>query len=84
MIISANDVKTKGVTFLGKLLKNADELIINVRGKNKYVVLDIERYEAFRRQELDLAHLLAMQDAKEGRYKAQTAKEHAEELMNAL
>jgi hypothetical protein len=84
MIVSANDVKTKGVSFLGKLLKNADELIINVRGKNKYVVLDIERYQAFRQQELDLAHLLAMQDIKEDRYKTQTAKEHAEELLNAL
>ncbi|MDR9467065.1 type II toxin-antitoxin system Phd/YefM family antitoxin [Marinospirillum sp.] len=84
MIVSANDVKTKGVTFLGKLLKNADELIINVRGKNKYVVLDIERYQAFRQQELDLAHLLTMREIEEGRYKTQTAKEHAEELMNAL
>ncbi|OPX55143.1 hypothetical protein SAMN02745127_02246 [Oceanospirillum multiglobuliferum] len=84
MIISANDVKTKGVTFFAKLLKSADELIINVRGKNKYVVLDIERYQAFRQQELDLAHLLAMQDIEAGRCKTQTAKEHLDELRNAL
>ncbi|KUJ75905.1 prevent-host-death protein [Thiomicrospira sp. XS5] len=84
MIVSANEVKTKGVSFLGKLLKEADELIINVRGKNKYVVLDIERYEAFRRQELDLAHMKAMQDIEEGRYQEQTAKEHVKELLNAL
>lgn len=84
MIVSANDVKTKGVSFLGKMLEKTDELIINVRGKNKYVVLDIERYQEFRRQELDLAHMIAMQDIKEGRYKTQTAKEHAQELMNEL
>lgn len=84
MIVSANDVKTKGVSFLGKLLKNADELIINVRGKNKYVVLDIERYQEFRQKELDLAHLQAMQDIEAGRSKTQTAKEHLDELINAL
>ena len=84
MIISANEVKVKGVAFLGKMLEKADELIINVRGKNKYVVLDIERYHAFRQQELDLAHMLAMNDIKKGRYKSQTAKEHADELMNEL
>ena len=84
MIVSANDVKVKGVAFLGKMLEKADELVINVRGKNKYVVLDIERYEAFRQQELELAHMLAMRDIKEGRYASQTAKEHAEELMNEL
>ncbi|MGE4502820.1 MAG: prevent-host-death protein [Thiomicrospira sp.] len=60
MIVTANDVKTKGVAFLGSMLEKADELIINVRGKNKYVVLDIERYQS------------------------QTAKEHIEELTNAL
>jgi len=84
VIISANDVKVKGVAFLGRMLEKADELVINVRGKNKYVVLGIERYEAFRLQELELAHMLAMRDMKEGRYKSQTAKEHAEELMNEL
>ncbi|AHF01745.1 prevent-host-death protein [Thiomicrospira aerophila AL3] len=84
MIVTANDVKTKGVSFLGSMLEKTDELIINVRGKNKYVVLDIERFQAFRQQELDLAHLLAMRDIKEGRYQSQTAKEHIEELTNAL
>ncbi|MBO1926305.1 prevent-host-death protein [Thiomicrorhabdus sp. 6S2-11] len=84
MIVSANDVKTKGVSFLGRMLEKADELIINVRGKNKYVVLDIERYEAFRQQELDLAYLLAMKDIQEGRFKIQASDEHLKELVNEL
>ncbi len=84
MIISANDVKTKGVSFFGKMLEKADELVINVRGKNKYVVLEVERYNEFRQQELDLAHMKTMQDIKEGRYKVQTAAEHIKELMDEL
>jgi len=64
MMISANEVKTKGVGIFEKLLQKFDELVINVRGKNKYVVLDIERYKEFRENELELAHLKAMQDIK--------------------
>jgi PHD/YefM family antitoxin component YafN of YafNO toxin-antitoxin module len=84
MTINANDVKTKGVSIFDDLLNKFDELIINVRGKNKYVVLDIERYKAFRENELDLAHMKAMQDIKDGNFKTQTAKEHINELMDEL
>lgn len=56
MIIQANEIKKRGVSLFEKLFKEADELIINVRGKEKYVVMDIERYKAFRADELDLAY----------------------------
>ncbi|GAB6069501.1 hypothetical protein JCM30760_05980 [Thiomicrorhabdus hydrogeniphila] len=84
MIIAANEIKTKGVSLFGKVLDKADELIINVRGKNKYVVLDIERYNEFRQNELELAHFKVMQDIQEGRYKKQTSADHVKELMDAL
>jgi len=84
VIINASEVKIKGVAFLGKMLQTADEIIINVRGKNKFVVLDIERYNEFRQSELDIAHMKVMQDIKEGRYKAQTAEEHTKELLDEL
>jgi hypothetical protein len=66
------------------MLEKADELFINVRGKNKYVVLDIERYNEFRQNELDIAHMKVMKDIQEGRYKVQTASEHIKELMDEL
>lgn len=84
MIINANEVKTKGVSLFGQLLEKFDELVINVRGKEKFVVLDIERYKEFRANELDLAYLKAMQDIKDGNYKKQTSKEHLEELKDEL
>ena len=84
MTISANEVKTKGVQIFGKMLEKFDELIINVRGKDRYVVLDIERYEEFRKSELDIAYMKAMQDIEAGRYKSQSAKEHIEELIGEL
>ncbi len=84
MIITANEIKTGGVSVFDKLLQKADELIVNVRGKNKYVILDIERYNEFRQAELDIAHMKAMKDIEEGKYKIQTASEHAKELMDEL
>ena len=84
MIINANDVKTKGVSIFGTLLEKFDELIINVRGKNQYVVLDIERYKELRANELDLAYLKSLQDIEKGKFKIQSAKEHIEEIKNEL
>ncbi|MBT3347596.1 MAG: prevent-host-death protein [Thiotrichales bacterium] len=84
MIITANDVKTNGVSIFDNILNKFDELIINVRGKNKYVVLDIERYKAFKEGELDLAHMKVMEDIKNGNYKTQTASQHIKELVSEL
>ena len=84
MIITANEVKTKGVSFFEKIFKKADEIIINVRGKNKYVVIDIDRFNEFRQNELDLAHMKVMQDIDQGKFKVQTASEHIKELMDDL
>lgn len=84
MVINANEIKTKGVSIFASLLEKFDELIINVRGKNSFVVLDIERYKELRANELDLAYLKTMQDIEKGNYKTQSAQEHLEELKNEL
>ncbi|MBP7226651.1 MAG: prevent-host-death protein [Aliarcobacter sp.] len=84
MIINANDIKTKGVSIFANLLEKFDELIINVSGKNQYVVLDIERYKELRANELDLAYLKSLQDIQNGNFKVQTASEHIDELRNEL
>ena len=84
MIVNANEVKKKGVSVFDSLLDKSNELIINVRGKNKYVVLDIDRYKELRTDELDLAYIKTMQDLKDGNYKVQTAQEHILEITNEL
>jgi len=84
MIISANEVKTRGVSIFSEMLEKFDELTINVRGKNKYVVMDIERYRELMALELDSLYAKAMEDIKHGRYKTMTAEEHLRELANEL
>ena len=46
--ITANELKTKGVTILNDETTGGTEVIITVRGKNKYVVLPIEKYNYLR------------------------------------
>lgn len=84
MTISANDVKTKGVSIFSNLLDKFDELIINVRGKNKFVVINIARYNELRANELDLAHMQTMQDIENKNFKTQTAKEHIQDILDEL
>jgi len=84
MVINANEVKTKGVSVFETLLNKVDELIINVRGKNKYVVLDIERYKELRANELDFAYMQTMKDIEKNNFKSQSAKEHIQEITNEL
>ncbi len=84
MTISASEVKQKGVSIFDDFLDKSDEVIINVRGKEKYVVLNIERYKRFREQELDLAYMQTMQDIESGNYKVQNAKEHIEEIFSEI
>ncbi|SMM98048.1 HigA protein (antitoxin to HigB) [uncultured Candidatus Thioglobus sp.] len=84
MNITANEIKTKGVSVFDKALRQSDEAIINVRGKDKFVVLNIERYNEFRASELDVAYMQAMQAINKGDYKVQSAKQHLQDLIDGL
>lgn len=84
MIISANDLKVKGVSVLESMLGKLDEVLISVRGKNKYVVVDIERYEYLRECELEQAYREVQEDMKNGNYDTKSVEEHMKELRNAV
>jgi len=61
-IITANELKTKGVTLLNNETSDGSEVIITVHGKSKYVVLPIEKYNYLRECELDTALLESRKD----------------------
>jgi len=84
MLITANDLKTKGVSIIESMLKGLEEAIISVRGKNKFVVVDIERYNYLRECEIEKALRDAQEDIKNGKSRILTSKEHFEELDNAI
>jgi PHD/YefM family antitoxin component YafN of YafNO toxin-antitoxin module len=74
--ISANTIKTKGISFINKFIKNKNEVIVSVRGKKKYVILPIEEYEHIRDLEIEQAVKQAEDDYNNNRYIAESAEEH--------
>jgi len=55
-MITANDLKVKGIKAIEKELEERDEAIISFRGKPKYIVLDIEEYETMRALQIEVAY----------------------------
>ncbi len=83
MTIMANEVKTKGVSVFDTLFEKFSEVIINVRGKNKYCVIPFEEYEEYRTYKLDTAHKEVMQDLEDNKYHTDT-KKHFDAIEQAL
>ena len=79
----ANEVKTKGVSLFDTLFEKFSEIIINVRGKNKYFVVPFDEYEAYRAYKLDVAHKEVMQEINVGKYHSDTQR-HFDLLDEAL
>ncbi|WP_417528994.1 hypothetical protein [Marinomonas shanghaiensis] len=61
-VVTANDLKTKGVSAIEASLLEDEEVIISVRGRNTYVVMDLHKYAKFREYELEIALLEARAD----------------------
>ena len=78
--ITANELKTKGVTILNDETADGTEVIITVRGKNKFVVLPIEKYNYLRECELEAALLESKRDIKEGRFIKESVEKHIKRI----
>ncbi len=66
-IITANELKLRGVASIDAALKAQDEATISVRGKGRYVVMDMETYNRLRVCELEAALYQARREIAEGK-----------------
>lgn len=82
--IAANDLKTRGVASIREQLAENPEAIITVRGKSRYVVMDIEQYQYLRECELEAALLEAREDVKAGRVVTESVADHIKRLTDGL
>jgi len=80
MTIAANELKTKGISAIDLLLQNEEEAVITVRGKQKYVVLDMERYNYLRECELEAALMQVQKEIKEGAFVTESVEEHMKRI----
>ncbi|MFI5293656.1 MAG: type II toxin-antitoxin system prevent-host-death family antitoxin [Thermodesulfovibrionales bacterium] len=76
MIVTANELKTKGISYLEGLLRKYKEIFISVRGKSRFVLLPIEEYERLKEADLEMAVREAEEDYKKGRFVVETAEKH--------
>jgi len=84
MVISANELKVKGISLLDSVFKTLDEVLVSVRGKHKYVIVELERYAYLRECELEHALRETKEDIAKGHYKTVSTEEHFKALDDAL
>ena len=78
--ISANDLKTKGVAAIEAMLADHSEAIVSVRGKDRFVVMDITQYNYLRECELEAALAETRADMAAGRSIQESAEAHVARL----
>ncbi len=84
MVVSANEVKKHGVSLFDKLFEKVDNVVLSVRGKKKYVVMDYKEYKELREYQLQKTYEEVMEDIKNGNYRVLSAKEHMKNLEEDL
>ncbi len=82
LTITANTLKTKGISAFNDVLDDNEEAIISVHGKNKFVVLSMEKYNYLRECELEAALLEAKQDLKNNNFKTDSIDNHMKRVLN--
>jgi prevent-host-death family protein len=82
--VTANELKTRGVSAVEDRLKTDNEVIISVRGQDKYVVMSLEKYSQLRECELDIAVQEAQADYESGRVITESVDDHMKRVTDAL
>jgi len=83
-VVTANDLKTKGIAEIVRALEDAQEVVISVRGKPRYVVIDIAHYDYLRECEIAAAWAQAREDVTAGRYRREDAGTHMKRIEGDL
>ncbi|HEU0234387.1 MAG TPA: type II toxin-antitoxin system Phd/YefM family antitoxin [Gallionella sp.] len=74
--LTANDLKTKGIAAIEAVLADRPEAIVSVRGKDRFVVMDIAQYHYLRECELEAALAETHADVAAGRFVKESAAAH--------
>ena len=78
--ISANELKTRGVTAIENALSETTEAIVSVRGKDTYVVMSLDQYSHLRTCELEAALHETRKDLAEGRCITESPADHLKRI----
>jgi len=80
--MTANELKTKGVSAVEAHLKVNEEVVISVRGQDRYVVMDVKKYAKLREYELAVALQEAKADVEAGRCITERVADHMKRVID--
>jgi len=78
--ITANDLKTKGIAAIEASLDLQTEAMISVRGKDRFVVMEVTQYNYLRECELEAALAQSRADIEAGRFVIESAEAHVDRI----
>ena len=82
--LTANDLKTKGIAAIEASLAHQPEAIISVRGKDRFVVMELAQYHYLRECELEAALAQSRADLAAGRAVQESAADHLARMERLL
>ncbi len=74
--ITANELKIRGVASIDAAMKGQEEVTISVRGRERYVVMDMESYNRLRTYELEAALYQARREIAAGQGIEESVDDH--------
>ncbi len=81
--LTANDLKTRGVAAIESILAERTEAIVSVRGKERFVVMEIAQYHYLRECELEAALAETRADLAAGRFMQESPEKHVARVKSA-
>lgn len=84
MSISAGELKKKGVSIIQTKLDKMNEETITVKGKDTFVVMNMEYYNYLRECELEIALQQAKREYEEGDFVKESVEKHIKRITSEL
>ncbi len=83
--ITANDLKTRGIAAIEtSLVDGRTEAVVSVRGADRYVIVDVARYQYLRECELEVALAETRADIAAGRFVIESPTEHVARIQTMI
>ena len=82
--ITANELKTKGISALEPIIKDHKAAMITIRGKMRYVIMDMQTYNYLRECELEAALMETRRDLKNKDVFEESVADHIKRIINEV
>lgn len=79
-VVTANELKTGGIKAIESASKSVSEVVISVRGENRYVVIPIGEYDKYRESQLQNAIEESKGQISSGKFRIEPVAKHIDRI----